>query len=119
MKPALAFGFLWPLATLLAADSIPSSQAKDHIGESATVCGNVASARYLQEGRRITFLNFDKPGPDHPFIAVIYEENRSKFGSPENDYRGKDVCVTGKIEEYNQKPEIVLTDPKQIKVQGK
>ena len=119
MKTALALALLWPSATLLAADPIPSAQAKDHIGESATVCGNVASTRYLQTGSRITFLNFDKPGPDHPFTAVIYDENRSKFGLPEKDYRDKDVCVTGKIQEYNHKPEIVLTDPKQITIQGK
>jgi micrococcal nuclease len=102
---------------VLAADSIPSAQAKDHVGETATVCGHVADARYLDSGSRPTFLNFDKPYPQHTFTAFIAGENHAKFGTPEKDYADKNVCVTGKIVDYNGRPEIVLTDPQQIKLQ--
>ena len=105
---------------LLAAANIPASAAKDHLNESATVCGKVVATRYLdQSASKITFLNFDKPYPDTPFTAVIQGENRAKFGEPEKIYLNKDLCVTGKIEEYNQKPQIVVTDPKQVKVESK
>ncbi|HKE25739.1 MAG TPA: hypothetical protein VKB88_25445 [Bryobacteraceae bacterium] len=103
---------------LFAADSIPSAKAKDHVGETATVCGHVADARYLDSGSRPTFLNFDKPYPQHTFTAFIAGENHAKFGTPEKDYADKNVCVTGKIEDYNGKPEIVLTHPQQIKLQN-
>jgi hypothetical protein len=46
---------------LFAADTISSAQAKDHIGETKTVCGRVADARYLETRSHVTFLNFDKP----------------------------------------------------------
>jgi DNA/RNA endonuclease YhcR with UshA esterase domain len=48
------------------------------------------------------------------FTAVIYGDNRSKFGTPETLLRGKRICVTGQISDYRGKPEIVLTDPSQL-----
>ena len=86
----------------LAAANIPASAAKDHLNESATVCGKVVATRYLdQSATKITFLNFDKPYPETSFTAVIQGENRAKFGEPEKVYLNKDLCVTGKIEEFD------------------
>src|SRR5215469_13846689 len=115
MRVAVFFSLLASAGPTLIADTIPSVQAKDHIGETATVCGRVADARYQENGSHVTFLNFDRPYPDHTFSAFLAAENRSKFGSPEKDYKDKDVCVTGKIQDYHGKPEIILTDPDQIK----
>ncbi len=50
---------------------------------------------------------------------MIQGENRAKFGEPETLYLNKNLCVTGKIEEYNQKPQMVLTNPNQVKVESK
>ena len=111
--------FLYALilcSACFAAD-IPASDAAKHIGETGTVCGKVAGTRYLENS--ITFLNFEKPYPETPFTAIIRQENRSKFGKPEETYRDQDVCVTGKIEEYNKRPQIVLTEPSQIKMASK
>jgi hypothetical protein len=106
-------------ANLAAADTIPSAEAKGHVGETGTVCGKVADTRYLESGRQPTFLNFDKRYPEHTFTAVIFGENRSKFGTPEKDYLDKDICVSGKIEEFNGKPQIVVTEKSQIKPDSK
>ena len=119
MRAVVALAVLIGIPQLSIADAIPSAQAKDHVGETATVCGRVADTRYQEAGSHVTFLNFDKPYPDHTFTAFLPAENRSKFGTPEKDYKDKDICVTGKIEDYHGKPEIVLTDPQQIKVQPK
>ena len=103
-----------------AADPIPSAQAKDHIGESGTVCGKIVNTRFLDSSaRQPTFLNFDKPFPNHTFTAIIFGENRARFGKPEQEYLQKDVCVTGDIREYGGKPQIELTDPKQIRLDSK
>jgi len=45
---------------------------------------------------------------------VIFGTDREKFGQPEVKYRDKEICVTGKIEEFRGTPEIVVKDPKQI-----
>ena len=103
-----------------AADKIPASAAKDHMNQTGTVCGKVVGTRYLdQSASKITFLNFDKPYPESPFTAIIQGDDRAKFGEPEKIYLNKELCVSGKIEEYNKKPQIVLTEASQVKVESK
>lgn len=100
--------------------TLAASQAKDHIGETATVCGKVVSTRYSASSRgRPTFLNLDKPYPNQVFTVVIWGENRAKFGRPEKDYKDKEICVTGKIESYRGKPQNVVSELDQIKLKGK
>jgi hypothetical protein len=90
-------------------------QAKDHIGENATVCGKVVSSRYAaQSSGAPTFLNLDQPYPNQIFTIVIWGTNRPNFHDPEEYYRDQRVCVTGKIESYNGLPQIVARSPKQI-----
>ena len=115
MKISVALSIALLSQTLLASDPIPAAKAKEHVGQDGTVCGKVADTRYLDSGKKPTFLNFDERYPNHTFTAVIIGENRAKFGEPEKDYRDKDICVTGKIEDFNGKPQIVVTEPQQIK----
>jgi hypothetical protein len=120
MKASVILLVAFCACTLGAADTIPAAEAKDHVGKTATVCGKVAGTRYLESAnRQPTFLNFDKPYPDHTFLAVIFGANRSKFGKPELDLLEKTVCVTGEIRDYNGKPEIEVTDPKQVRMEPK
>jgi hypothetical protein len=92
------------------------SEAKAHIGETATVCGNVASSRYAASTKgQPTFLNLNKAYPNHVFTVLIWGENRRKFGAPESDYKDKRICASGKITEYRGAPEIIVSDPTQIK----
>ena len=45
-------------------ETVTSEQAQEHIGEINTVCGLVATTRYLDsEPAQPTFLNFDRPYP--------------------------------------------------------
>ena len=97
---------------------LSATEAKDHIGQQATVCGKVASTQYALASRgKPTFLNLDKPYPNQVFTVLIWGENREKFGTPEERYRDKQVCVTGKITEYRGASEIVLSDPRNIELQ--
>src|SRR6266849_9069303 len=93
---------------------LSASEAKEHFGETATVCGEVVSTRYADSTKgQPTFLNLDKPYPNQIFTIVIWGSNRSKFGKPEVEYNEKRICVTGKIAEYRGVPEIVADDPHQ------
>jgi DNA/RNA endonuclease YhcR with UshA esterase domain len=116
--------FLLPILALFVVLSSPvaaqkkltASEAKDHVGETATVCGSVVSTRYATSTKgQPTFLNLDKPYPNQVFTVLIWGENRSKFGTPESEYKGKRICVTGKITEYRRVPEMVVNDPQEIK----
>jgi len=100
----------------LAQKKLSATEAKDHVGETATVCGSVVSTRYAASTKgQPTFLNLDQPYPNQIFTVLIWGSNRSKFGTPESDYKGKRVCVNGRITEYRGVPQIVADDPKQIK----
>jgi DNA/RNA endonuclease YhcR with UshA esterase domain len=124
--PAASFrSFALALATLvvliqpaLAQKKMSAAEAKDHVGETATVCGTVASTHYAASTKgQPTFLNLDKPYPNKLFTVLIWGENRSKFGTPESEYKGKRICVTGKITEHKGGAEIVANDPQQIKIE--
>ena len=97
------------------AETLTPAEAAKHAGETVTVCGVVAGAKYAAQIRGgLTFIDFDKPYPDATFTAVIFPGDRAKFGTPEKGLAGKQVCVTGKIEMFRGKPQIVLSDPKQL-----
>ncbi|HUJ10395.1 MAG TPA: hypothetical protein VL171_10240 [Verrucomicrobiae bacterium] len=98
--------------------SIPSAQAKQHMGESNTVCGVVAGGRYMDSSKtKPTLLNFDRPFPEHTFSVMIPDADRAKFkGAPEIMFKGKTLCVTGKIIDFRGRPEIIVKDPSQITV---
>ena len=97
---------------------LTAAEAKEHFGETTTVCGKVVSTSYADSSRgHPTFLNLDKPYPNQIFTTVIWGENRSKFGKPEEDYKGKRICVSGTITAYGGKPEMVVSDPSQLKVE--
>lgn len=112
--------FLGLLVTspVCAQKKLAAAEAKDHFGEAAIVCGEVVSTNYSESSSgQPTFINLDKPYPNHIFTAVIWGESRSKFGKPEDDYKGKRICVSGKITAYAGKPEIIVADPKQIRIE--
>ena len=108
--PILAYTLLLQPAQLTTAD------AKAHVGEQATVCGVVKSARWAStSNRKPTFLNLDEPYPKQVFTVVIFEEHRGAFTPPpEVQFKDTRICVSGKIEEYRGTPQIVVTAPSQI-----
>ena len=128
-REALIAGFLLCLAIVLVLvllivrpvlgqQKLTAAEAKQHIGETATVCGNVVSTRYAPSTKgQPTFLNLDKPYPNQIFTVLIWGSDRSKFGKPEADFREKRICATGKITVYREVPEIVASDPQQIKTE--
>lgn len=49
------------------------------------------------------------------FTIVIFEENRSKFTPPPDEqFKDKNICVTGKIDQFRGTPQIVVTERKQV-----
>ena len=73
---------LW--ATLADAADLRPEDAVSHILETATVCGVVASAMFEANVQdQPTLLDLGEPSPHAVFTAVIYGNNRPKFGTPE------------------------------------
>jgi hypothetical protein len=119
MMKRMAFALvLFCSALAYAGNSIQAKEARNHVGEDATVCGVVASAHYAASSRgRPTFINLDQPYPNQIFTIVIWEEDRAKFGNPEERYNDKNICVTGTITLYRGAAETTVREPGQITVQ--
>ncbi len=98
--------------------SISAAEAKNHVGERATVCGEVVSTHNAPRSRgNPTFINLDKPYPNQIFTVLIWGSDRPKFGNPEEKYGSKHICVTGMITEYRGMPEVAAYDPSQVRIQ--
>jgi hypothetical protein len=123
MKPfrslvVLVFCFLIIPSLHAQTKKLTGAEAKDHIGNRATVCGKVVSTHYAKSSKgEPTFLNLDEPYPKEVFTILIWGSDREKFGTPEDEYKGLRVCVTGKITSYRSRPEIVATERGQIEIQ--
>jgi len=95
---------------------IASKEAAKHIGDSVTITAKVFGGKVFTPSN-MTLLDLGGYNPNQDLTILIGGLDRAKFkGAPEEDFKGKDVTVTGKIIDYKGKPEIVVTDPKQIKL---
>ena len=96
---------------------INPTDAEKYVGKEKTVCGTVVSATYASGTQgQPTFLYLDRPYPNQIFTVVIWGVDRKTFNSPpEVFYKGKSICVTGKIKSDKVGPEIMVNDPSQIK----
>jgi hypothetical protein len=94
-------------------------EAKNHIGEPATVCGKIVAARVSkyavgEHGRPITFY-LDEPSLNQVFSFVAWSSDPTKVEQTKSDYTGKQVCVTGTITRLGTLPHMIVTDPSHIK----
>jgi hypothetical protein len=119
MKLTISFAILTVSLCIFAqGNKITAREAKDHVGELATVCGKVANTHYASPTKgQPTFLNLDEPYPREVFTTLIWGTDRHKFGNPESKYRDAWICVTGKISSYRGIPEIVVSESTQIATQ--
>jgi hypothetical protein len=108
---------LWSVLTC-GETSISASEARNHVGQRAIVCGQVAGSHYAARSRgNPTFINLDRAYPNQIFTIVIWGSDRAKFGDPEDMYSGKQICVTGTITLYRGGAETTANEPSQIKIQ--
>jgi Putative peptidoglycan binding domain len=97
---------------------ITPEEALSHVGELVRVCGTVTTASYMATSKRQpTFLNFGPPYPRHTFTVLIWGENRHKFPRPPIlTFDGKRICVTGVVAVWKGKPQIIVTEPDQMRI---
>lgn len=95
---------------------IPTQQVNYFIGTECNVCGEVVATRYNKNtATGLTYINFDELYPKTPFTAVIFGKDRINFTyEPEVYLNGKMICVRGKVQLHNGKPQIVVTNEKQF-----
>lgn len=91
--------------------------ALEYKGEEITVCGVVTQVSTpLNNSGDPTYFNFGGYYPKHKFTLVLWGSNKHRFVKDLNYYKGKKIAVTGVIQEYRRKGQIVLVFPEQIEV---
>ncbi len=109
---------LLSVVSLKAQTKINLEDASKHVGDSVTVCGKVADLRYFENSKnKPTLLNMGAKHPNGLLTLVIWEDARTLFTTKIEDLMDKNVCVTGRIILYKEKPEIIIDKPEQISVQ--
>jgi DNA/RNA endonuclease YhcR with UshA esterase domain len=90
-------------------DEISSKDAKNFMGEVKTVKGVVASVFTSKSGT--VLINFDDVHPNATFVAVIKKDSGIIF---DNIVKGSILTVSGKIDDYKGKPEVIISEQSQI-----
>ena len=97
------------------AGSISPAETVGHLGETATVCGTVASGmRFTEREGEPTYMNIGKAFPNQDFTVLIWGKNAGPFDQPLMRLWGKNICVTGLIVDTQSTPLIELVDLEQL-----
>ena len=88
--------------------NIKTTEALEHVGTLARVCGAVVSKHTAVESNgKPTFVNLDRSFPDQAFTVVVWGVDAAAVG--ELPSTGS-LCVTGTVAMYRGTPQIVLHD---------
>lgn len=91
----------------------PSSEAAKEIGRYATVEGTVAEVSASEKGT--VFLDFGSGYPHQDFTAVIPAREAGQLVAL-SSYKGRSLDVTGRIDRYRGKPEIMVDSLHQLRL---
>ena len=87
--------------------TIAMQDAAQHYNENVQCCAKVYGVKVLEN---LTLVNLGAAYPNQPLTVVL--RDAAKDMGPGLD--GKNICVTGMVVSYKDKPEIVVTDPKML-----
>jgi DNA/RNA endonuclease YhcR with UshA esterase domain len=112
-KLITAAGFALFFATSIQAETISPKEAAHHVGAEMTVEGVVSQVSTTDSGT--TFINFGGRFPNHVFYAVIFRKDSDRFTGIQT-LQGRAVAISGIVELYKSKPQIILRSPDQIEL---
>jgi DNA/RNA endonuclease YhcR with UshA esterase domain len=111
-----------PASSLPAAPSAESRAACTDIrnagplvGKNACVSGLVLRVYSAHSGN--TFLDFCQDYRTCPFSSVIFAADVNKFNDLES-WQGKRVEIRGDVVRYQDRAEIIVHDPQQVRLEG-
>lgn len=80
--------------------------AIQNIGKKVTICSTVYG---IKSAEKITQMNIGGKFPNSPLTIIIFASSYGNFPTPPAEtYKDKNVCVTGRLEEYKGKAQIVV-----------
>ena len=97
-----------------AATVIPAAAAASHAGQAVTVEGPVSEVHTARSGKE-TFIDMGGTYPNQTFTAVIFAPSMAAVGDV-SGLTGKTVDITGAVQMYQGRPEVIVSSRAQIKV---
>ena len=106
---------LWHLSF---AQTVSLDSLTNYVGKTVTVCSKVQSAYVAKGEKKTTYLSFGAAYPNATFTGVIFEDHLLKFKYTPSEYlKDKNICITGVVSIYKEKPQIIILSEEQIKVE--
>lgn len=103
--------------TSSAQEKISLDSIANRIGQDVTVCSKVFGTFVTKDAKPITYLNLGGDFPNQKLTVVIFKNVMDRLSyNPSEYFKLKDVCVTGKLELYHDKPQIILGKANQISI---
>jgi len=109
-----------PAADEKEAKPLTPAEAAKHVNEKCTVELEVKSSAKARNG--MVFLNSESNYRDGKNFTVVIEKKdlekfkKAEIADPAAHYKGKTVHVTGTVSLYQNRPQLKVEDPAQIKV---
>ena len=101
--------------TFSAADCIPITEARQHIGEEQCVTGKVIRVKH--SGRGVTLFDFCQDSMVCPFTVVVFAHDLKRIGDV-SQLQNRVIEVRGPVKEYDGRAEIVLQQLRQLGGEG-
>ena len=115
MKKLLLFSaiILFSINKVTAQRMVPAKDAAKYVGKKVTICDKV----YEQDNQAFVVTFF--LGADHPRqllrVAIRFSDRIHTKNFFDTSFKGKDICVTGVVQNDKAGPYIRVNDPKQIR----
>ena len=102
----LSFAAAFLSSVIAHGQALTTAETKDHVGETATVCGVISSENTATGSHGSpTFINLDQPYPHQVFTVLIWGSDKASVGTIP---RTGQLCAKGPIALYHGVPEIVV-----------
>src|SRR5665213_829021 len=101
------------VATSAHAETVMPADTQKYVGKNVTVEGPVSEVHHAASGN-VTFVDMGGHYPNNAFAGVIFSDDANKFPNVDT-LDGKTVDISGTIELYHGRTEIILNDPEQMK----
>ena len=106
--------YLWQISF---SQTVPLVSVTNYEGKTITVCSKVQSAYVTKGDKKTTYINFGNPYPNSTFTVVIFEGDLANFKNTPSEYlKDKNVCITGKVKIYKDKPQTIVSSEEQIEI---
>ena len=96
---------------------VPIDSISTYIGETIKVCDKVAGTFVTKSDKPLTYLNLGADFPNAKLTIVIFHKDLVNFPlTPSDHYKGMNICITGDLTIYKDRPQIIANKPDQIEI---